>query len=295
MVDNNKKFHYTINVIMLFLALFCVLPFFLMFVSSVTDESALVRNGYSFWPEAFSFQAYVHLLAKSNKILSGYIMTVLVTGIGTTASILMTILLAYPLSRKEIPGRNKIMFFVFFTMLFNGGMVPQYMMWSNLFHIKDSIWALILPNLLMNAFYIIMMRTYFATNIQDALLEAARIDGAGEFRILAKIVMPLSKPMIAAVGLMIGLGYWNDWINGLYYITDSKYYSIQNILNRMLADAAFLTSGSAGSNASELANKIPSVGIKMAVAVIGVLPIMIIYPFVQKNLVKGITIGGVKG
>ena len=145
----------------------------------------------------------------------------------------------------------------------------------------------------MNAFYVIMMRSFFTANIPDSLIEAARIDGAGELRILAQIVLPLSKPMMATLALMIGLGYWNDWLNGLYYLTDTRYFSIQNILNRMIADVQFLASAS--SVTSGISANLPSVGIRMAIAVIGVLPILIIYPFFQKAFVKGIVIGGVKG
>ena len=178
-------------------------------------------------------------------------------------------------------------------MLFNGGLVPTYIMYTQVFHIKNTIWALIVPALLMNAFYVIMMRSFFTANIPDSLIEAARIDGAGELRILAQIVLPLSKPMMATLALMIGLGYWNDWLNGLYYLTDTRYFSIQNILNRMIADVQFLASAS--SVTSGISANLPSVGIRMAIAVIGVLPILIIYPFFQKAFVKGIVIGGVKG
>lgn len=296
MVDNNKAFHITINTIMIILSLCCLLPFALLLMSSFTEESVLVREGYSFFPRGFSLAAYKYIFSGSGKILRGYGVTIFITAVGTSLSILLTLLMAYPLSRKELPGKNIISFFIFFTMLFNGGLVPSYMMWSGTFHIKDTIWALLVPGLLMNAFYVIMMRSYFSANIPDALVEAARIDGANEFKILFSVVLPMAVPMIATLALLIGLGYWNDWQNGLYYITSrTELYSIQNILNRMLQDAQFLTSGQAGSNASELARNLPSVGIKMAVAVVGILPIMVIYPFIQKYLVKGITIGAVKG
>ena len=209
----------------------------------------------------------------------------------------MTLLFAYPLSRRDLPGRNIIAFFVFFTMLFRGGLVPSYMMWTQMFHIKNTYAALIVPFLLMNAFYIIMMRTYFTTTIPNELLEAARIDGGTEMTILWKVVTPLSKPMVATLGFMTALGYWNDWMNGLYFVTDTTYYSIQNILNRMLLDIQFLSSAAAAEmgNAGDLAASIPSTGVRMSVAVIGLIPILIAYPFFQKYLVKGIMIGGVKG
>lgn len=296
MVDNKKGFHITINLVMIILSLCCLLPFVLLVVSSFTEEAALIRDGYSFIPKAFSLDAYRYIFTGSAKILRGYGITIFISVAGTAAGILMTILLAYPLSRKELPGRNAISFFIFFTMLFNGGLVPSYMIWSNTFHIRDTIWALLLPNLLMNAFNIIMMRNYLKANVPDEIIEAAKIDGAGEFKILFKVVFPMCVPMVATLGLMVGLGYWNDWQNGLYYIAGrTDLYSIQNILNRMLQDAQFIASGQAGGNVGEMAASLPSVGIKMAIAVAGILPVLMIYPFVQRYLVKGITIGAVKG
>jgi putative aldouronate transport system permease protein len=296
MVDNNKGFQIIINFILILLSAFCLIPFILLFASSITEESVLIQNGYSFFPKAFSLAAYKYIFVSSTKILRGYGVTVLVTAIGTGCSVLMTTLLAYPLSRKELPARNVFSFIIFFTMLFNGGLVPSYMMWSNLFHIRNTLWALIIPSLLLNAFYVIMMRSYFTSSIPDALIEAARIDGANEFRILFTVVLPMAVPMFATLGLLVGLGYWNDWLNGLYFITDrTDLYSIQNILNRMLQDAQFLSSGQGGSNVAELAKNTPSSSIKMAIAVIGILPIMVIYPMVQRFLVKGITVGAVKG
>ena len=187
-----------------------------------------------------------------------------------------------------------LVFLVFFTMLFNGGLVPTYMMYTQIFHIKNTIWALIIPSLLMNAFYIIMMRSFFVSNIPDSLIEAARIDGAGEFRILFRIVLPLSKPMLATLALMVGLGYWNDWMNSLYYITDDSLYTLQAILNNIITSITFLQSSTMGSVASAVA-AMPSTGIRMAIAVVGVIPVLVIYPFFQKYFVKGIVVGGVKG
>ena len=152
--------------------------------------------------------------------------------------------------------------FVFFTMLFNGGLVPSYMMWTQTFHIKNTIWALIMPNLLLNAFYVIMMRSFFTASIPDALIEAARIDGAGEYKILARVVIPLSKPMMATISLMVGLGYWNDWTNSLYYITDEGLFSIQAILNTIITNIQFLTSGQSSATSAVDVSKLPSVSIK---------------------------------
>ena len=295
MVEKKGPFQLIANIIMILLVLCCLFPFLLLIMSSITDEQTLIREGYSIFPSKFGFQSYAYLWKNAAKIGRAYGITILVTVVGTTVSLLMTVMMAYPLSRKEFFGRNVCAFFVFFTMLFNGGLVPTYIMYTRYLHIKNTIWALLIPSLLISAFYVIMMRTYFTTNVPEAVVEAARIDGAGEWRILFTIVLPMSLPMIATMALLIGLGYWNDWKNGLYYLTDSRLYSIQNMLNQMLKDVQFLKSGADSSAAAELTQDMPSVGIKMAIAVIGALPVMIIYPFFQKYFVKGITIGAVKG
>lgn len=296
MVDRSKAFQIVANCIMALLVLFCLIPFALLIISSMTQENCLIRNGYSFFPEKLDLAAYRYLLVDSSSIVRGYILSVIVTVAGTVTNLALTTMFAYPLSRKDLPGRSGLSFFLFFTMLFNGGLVPSYIMWTQVFHIKNSIWALIFPNLLMGAFYVIMMRTYFTTNIPDAVIEAARIDGAGELRILVGIVLPMSIPIIATLALLVGLGYWNDWLNGLYYINEDRYYSIQVLLNKMLMDVQFLMSNTSAAQSLQGQDfTLPSTGIKMAVAVMGALPVLIVYPFFQKYFVKGIVIGAVKG
>ena len=295
MVEKRSAFQFIANVLMIVLAICCLFPFLLLIMSSLTDETTLIREGYSIFPSKFGMESYNYLWKNADQIGRAYGITVLITAVGTTASLLMTVMMAYPLSRREFVGRNVCAFYVFFTMLFNGGLVPTYIMYTRYLHIKNTRWALLIPSLLISAFYVIMMRTYFTTNIPEAVIEAARIDGAGEWRILFTIVLPMSMPMIATMALLIGLGYWNDWKNGLYYLTDNRLFSIQNMLNNMLKDVQFLKSGADASAASDVLQDMPSVGIKMAIAVIGALPVMIVYPFFQKYFVKGITIGAVKG
>ena len=280
---------------MILLVLSCVLPFLLMVMASFTEETTLTRNGYSFIPEVFSLETYRYIIRSAGTILRGYVMTIVVTVIGTVCNLLLTILFAYPLSRKDLPYRGGLSFFLFFTMLFNGGLVPTYMMYANTFHIKNTIFALIVPSLMMNAFYVIMMRSFFSSSIPDSLIEAAKLDGASERKILMSIVVPLSKPMIVTLVLMVGLGYWNDWMNGLYYVTEQKLYTIQMILNNMINNIEFLTRNASMLGSAAANMKIPQVGIRMGIAVIAVLPILVIYPFLQKYFVKGIVIGGVKG
>lgn len=294
MVEKSRTFQTVSNIVMLLLCIFCLVPFLILFSSSITSEMTLVREGYSIIPKDIDWAAYRYLLTGTDDIIRGYIITIGVTIVGTLANLTLTILFAYPLSRRDLPHRNVFAFILFFTMLFHGGIVPSYIMWSRYFHISNTYLALIVPNLMMSAFYVIMVRTYFQSNIPEAVLEAARIDGAGEFTILKTVVLPMSKPIIATILLLVGLQYWNDWTNGLYYINKDKYYSIQVLLNRMLQDVQFLMSSAASGN-SDLATDIPSVALKMAVAVVGVLPVLCIYPFLQRYFVQGITIGAVKG
>ena len=296
MVEKNKSFQVGAHIVMMFLALCCIFPFVLLVMASLTEEQTLIRNGYSLFPAKFSLESYLYMFKSSNKIFRAYGVTILSTLIGTTCGLTMTVLMAYPLSRRDLPGRNAMAFYVFFTMLFSGGLVPHYIMYTRYIKISNTLLALILPSLLVNAFYVIMMRTYFSTNIPEAVIEAARIDGAGEWRILVTIVLPMSVPMVATMTLLIGLSYWNDWKNGLYYLQQNKsLYSIQVLLNDMLRDVQALKSGMDAASAAEIPQTMPSTGIKMAIAVVGVLPVLIIYPFFQKYFVKGITIGAVKG
>lgn len=296
MVENDRMQQTLMHLFMIVLTLFCVLPFLLMAIASLTDEVTLGRNGYSFFPEKLSLETYAFIAKSAVTIVRGYLMTIAVTVIGTTSNIILTMLFAYPLSRRDLPYRNVLSFFLFFTMLFNGGLVPTYMMYANTFQIKNTILALIVPSLMMNAFYVIMMRAFFTASIPESLIEAAKLDGASEIRILTKIILPLSKPMLVTLMLMVGLNYWNDWMNGLYYVSDQKLFTTQMILNNMIRNIQFLAqnASSLGSDAAALI-KTPTVGIRMGIAVIAVLPVLIIYPFLQKYFIKGIVIGGVKG
>ena len=294
MVEKKHGFQIFAHVIMIFIAFCSVAPFILLLSSSFTDDAALSVYGYSFFPPKFSTDAYDYLFTSSSAIFNAYGISAIVTVCGTICNLTLTTLYAYPLSRKDLPGRYFFAFFLFFTMLFSGGLVPSYIMWTQIFHIKDTLFALILPNLLMNAFYVIMARTYFTANIPESVRDAGQIDGAGEFRILSRIVIPMSSPILATLFLMIGLVYWNDWMNGLYFINNDKLFTIQVLLNKMLMNIQFLLSGVAQSSGVELSS-LPATGIRMGIAVLGILPVLLVYPFFQKYFVKGITIGAVKG
>lgn len=286
----SKKMKWLAYLVMIVLSVLCVVPFLLMIASSVTSESSLLVQGYSFFPKEISFAAYEYLFADGVTIFRAYGITILVTVVGTAVSLVLTTLLAYSISRRNLPGRNVIAFIVFFAMLFNGGIVPSYIMWNNIFHINNTIFALIVPNYLVFGFYVIMMRTYFMSNIPEEVLESTRIDGAGEFTILVRMVVPMATPILATVGMMQAITYWNEWQNGLYYVNESKLYTIQLILNKMINNADAIKT-----IATNVSVKLPSVSIRMAVAVLGALPIMCVFPFFQQYYVKGITIGAVKG
>lgn len=297
MAKRNRGYQIMINAVML-LVVTVVVPFLLLFMSSITDENTLLVNGYSFFPEKFSLGAYAYIFRSGDKIFRAYGMTVLVTLFGTLVNVTLSALFAYPLSLKNLPGKRGITFFVFFTMLFNGGLVPSYILWSNYIGVKDSIWGLLLPGLLMSAMNVLLIRTYFSTSIPDTLFEAAEIDGAGQMTIFAKIVLPLGKPILVTIGTFSGLAYWNDWTNGLYYITKrTELFTIQNLLNQMVSDLQFL-SQNAGNVSSDVAlelSKVPSTGVQMAIAFVAILPIILIFPFLQKYYAKGIALGAVKG
>ncbi len=287
-----KRWSIAGNAVLGLLAFLAVMPFILLVISSFTDEAVAVANGYSYFPEKWSMDAYRYIVNEKATIFRAYGVTIFVTVVGTVTSLVITSMLAYMLSKEGLPGRKFINFMLVFTMLFSGGLVPSYMVYASVFHIKDTIFALIVPNMLMGAFHVILVRNYFTNSIPRELLEAARIDGAREIPILFKIVIPLSKPIMATVGMMSAMTYWNDWQNGLYYLNDTRLYSIQNILNAINTSVQFLASNSvSGMKFSD----IPSTTVRMAIAVVGILPLIIAYPFFQKYFVKGLTIGGVKG
>ena len=284
-----------ITVVLVLLLVVVIAPFLLLFMSSITAETVLVSSGYSFWPKQFSLESYAYIVRSGESILRSYGVSILITAIGTVVHVMLAAMMAYPLALKNFPGKRVLTFFVFFTMLFNGGIVPSYLMWSGTFGIKDTLWAQLLPNLLMSGWNVLMIRTYFATSIPDSLYEAAEIDGANQFTIFRKVVLPLGKPILITVGTFAGLGYWNDWTNGLYYIVRNKnVYNVQNLLNEMVQNIQYLAQSS-NANVGAAASAIPTTGVQMAIAFVAILPIMLIFPTFSKYYAKGITLGAVKG
>ena len=272
-----------------------LLPILLMLTASFTDENSLILLGYRFIPDKLSLDAYVYMINQYKVILRAYGVSILVTVAGTLISLIITTMLAYPMSRRDFKYRNLLAFVVFFTMLFSGGIVPSYILWTRVFGITDTYWALILPNLLMPAFHVLLVRNYYQTSIPHDLIESAQIDGAGELKIFFRIMLPLSVPVVATIGLFMALVYWNDWINALYFISKPKYFGIQNLLIRMMNNIQFLRSSEGSALIGTGAVELPSTSIRMAMGVVGLLPILVMFPFTQKYLIKGVVIGAVKG
>lgn len=292
-----RHFQVFAHVVMIILSLLAVIPFALLVISSFTDNDTLIADGYSFTPAKWSTYAYEYIFKTGNSVMHAYGISIVLTFVGTIAALTLTTLLAYALSKPDLPGRNIMLFLVFFTLLFNGGLVPTYMVYSNMLKLKNTFWSLLVPGLMMNGFNVMLMKSYFCSSIPGEILDAAYIDGASEFQTFQKIVLPLSKPIVATIGLFAGIAYWNDWMNGYIYLTKrTDLYSVQNLLNRMMQNIQYLSQNSAHiQDAGVGLSSIPSVSVRMAMATVGVLPILVSYPFIQGNFVKGITLGGVKG
>lgn len=296
-MKDEKKFQIFAHVVLIILSLLAILPMILMLMSSFTDNDVLIAEGYKFIPSKFSTYAYEYIFNTGNSVIRAYGVSVVLTTVGTCLSLAITTMLAYAISIKDLPGKKWITFAIVFSMLFNGGLVPTYMVYTNIFNLKNTFFALLFPGLMMNAFNIMLMKSYSVSSIPSEILDAAYIDGASQTMTFFKIVVPLSKPIMATVALFAGIGYWNDWMNGYIYITKrTELYSVQNLLNRMMQNIQFLSQSSSNvQNANAGLSAIPLASVRMAMATVGILPIIIMYPFVQKHFVKGITLGGVKG
>ncbi|MCY7485150.1 carbohydrate ABC transporter permease [Paenibacillus alvei] len=284
------------NIIAGAFALMCVYPFLFVIVISLTDEESLARKGYTLFPEKWSFSAYEYIFKAGDQLLNSYGITIFITLVGTLISLVVISLYAYAISRKNFSYRGFFSFIAFFTMLFNGGLVPTYMVITQVLGLKDSIWALILP-LIMNAFYVLIMRTFYNTTVPDAIIESAKIDGAGELRAFITIVLPISLPGIATIGLFATLGFWNDWFNALLYIDNPSLVPLQSMLMRIENSMQFLLSNAqlnSSGQSLEMLRTLPQEATRMALVVLATLPIACAYPFFQRYFVQGLTIGAVK-
>ncbi len=290
---DQKRWNLMAHTVMIILSALALLPFVLLVISSFTDDKIALIDGYSFTPAKLSLEAYRYIGSNAMTFVRAYGVTLFVTIVGTICSVILVSLTAYVLSKRRLPGVKLLNFIVIFTMLFNGGLVATYISYVTIFHIKDTIFALLVPNLLMNPFMVMLTRNYFEHNIPEEIFESARIDGAKELTIFTRLVLPLTTPILSTVGLMSGIAYWNDWMNSMYYIDNKNLYSVQAWLNAVNNSISVLATlgGASGVSSAEL----PSTTIRMAVAVVGILPVLIIYPMFQKYFAKGLMTGSVKG
>ncbi|HIR46905.1 MAG TPA: carbohydrate ABC transporter permease [Candidatus Caccousia avicola] len=290
----STKTNVILNVVFLFWALVCVLPLILVVIVSFSSEQSIFQNGYTFFPSEWSLDAYNFFFKLGDQLVRSYGITMFVTVVGTLFSLAITAMFAYVLSRNDYAYNRVFTFLMLFTMLFNGGIVATYMVNTQLLKLGDSVGALIFP-MSLNAFYVIVLRTFYK-GIPMEIIEAARIDGAGEFRTFFSIVLPLSKPGLATIGMFTTIAYWNDWFLGMLYIVDQKKYPVQTLLWSMQNSLEFMKQSSANAlEYAEMAANAPTDSGRMALTVLVVLPILLAYPFFQKYFVKGLTVGGVKG
>lgn len=291
----SKKANIIITAIMGLIGFACVFPYILAISISFTSETALNTNGFSLIPSEFSTSTYEFLFLNWEKLVQAYGNTIIVTLLGTLIVLVVTLTLGYVLSRESFKWRNSLSMFIFITMLFNAGMTANYMIMTNVLHLNDTIWALILP-LAVNPFWIFIARTYFMTSIPISIVESATIDGASELTIFRKIILPLSLPVAATIGLFSTLTYWNDWFNAKLYIENPNLDTLQYFLVRIEDSAQYLTNNAAslGAYAAEVVSSLPDQTLMMAVMIIATLPLALAYPFFQRYFVSGLTIGAVK-
>ena len=290
----STKTNVILNVVFLFWTLVCVLPLILVVIVSFSSEQSIFQNGYTFFPSEWSLDAYNFFFKLGDQLLRSYGITIFVTVVGTLFSLAITAMFAYVLSRNDYAYNRIFTFLMLFTMLFNGGIVATYMVNTQLLKLGDSVGALIFP-MSLNAFYVIVLRTFYK-GIPMEIIEAARIDGAGEFKTFFSIVLPLSKPGLVTIGMFTTIAYWNDWFLGMLYIVDQKKYPVQTLLWSMQNSLEFMKQSSANAlEYAEMAANAPTDSGRMALTVLVVLPILLAYPFFQKYFVKGLTVGGVKG
>ena len=283
------------NLLFTLLAAMAIIPVLFVFMISISSEESIRVSGYSFVPQSFSNSAYMFLWNERATILSALWISVLVTVSGTVLGLALTTTMGYVLSRPGFKLKGFYTWVVFIPMIFNGGMVASYVVNANILNMKNTIWALILP-LAVSSFNIIVCKTFFRSTIPDSIIESAKIDGASQLRIFGTIVLPISKPVLATIGLFLTFGYWNDWFQSSLYISRAELVSLQALLNNMMKSLDYIANNpSAGLSLQQYRNSMPSESVRMAIAVVLVIPIACAYPFFQKYFISGLTIGAVKG
>ncbi len=285
-----------INIIMILFCLLCVVPFIFVIIISFTSEESIAQIGYSFIPQGWSLDAYKYAFEMGYSLWRSYFNSFFITVVGTVLSVLVCILYSYALFRRDFKYRRFFTFFSFFTMLFGGGLVPTYIVCKQLLGLSDNYAAVIVP-LMVNPFNIIVMRTFFQSSVPEELIEAAAIDGSGEYNTLFKIIIPISKPGIATIGLLNALAYWNEWYTPMLYIRDKIHIPLQYLLMQLQRNMEYLAKNSAamGADAIKAASEMPTQSLRMVLVVLVVVPIACAYPFFQRYIVAGLTIGSVKG
>ncbi|MGN0403566.1 MAG: carbohydrate ABC transporter permease [Acetatifactor sp.] len=287
---------YVLGFCLLLYTLFCALPVLLVFIVAFTDEKAIARNGISYFPEAWSLEGMNAVLKYGSRLVTSYGITILVTVSGTLLGLLIMSMFAYAISRPDFRLSKFLSIYLLIPMLFNGGMLSGYLIFCGVYHMKDSLWLLILP-LCVSTMNVIILRTYIVNSIPAELMEAAKIDGAGEYRTFFQITLPLLKPSLAAVGFMMATAYWNDWQNAMMYIDTPSKQPLQMLLVNIQKNLDFLlNSTNVPAEAMQaMGGSIPQQSATMATVVVVIAPIMVIYPFFQKYFIKGLTVGSVKG
>lgn len=285
-----------IHIVFVLFCLLCIIPFIFVIIISFSSSESIRQIGFSFMPNSWSLEAYEYLRDLGQLLWRSYFNSFFVTVVGTALSVLMCILYSYALFRRDFKYRKFFTFFSFFTMLFGGGLAPTYMVCKQLLGLSDSYAAIIVP-MLVNPFNIIVMRTFFQSSVPEELIESAAIDGSGEYNTLFKIIIPIAKPGIATIALLNALAFWNEWFIPMLYIRDNNYIPLQYLLQRMQQNVEFLAKNASmlGAEASKLATQLPSDSLRMAVVVLIVVPIACAYPFFQRYIISGLTIGSVKG
>ncbi|MBY0118158.1 carbohydrate ABC transporter permease [Paenibacillus xylanexedens] len=275
------------------LSIMCLLPFLLILSGSFSSNESIVRDGYHLFPTDFSLEGYKMVFTFPTKVLKAYGVTVFTTVVGTTLGLFLITMAGFVLQRKDFKYRNTFSFFIYFTTLFGGGLVPWYIMLANYFNLTDTYTVLIFPGL-MTPFLIILMKNFIRSAVPDELIESAKIDGANDFRIYVSIVLKLAMPGIATVGLFLALGYWNDWFTSSLFINNPDMYQLQFYLYNTMNTITFIDQMAIGTGIT-LSQDMPTESTKMAMAIVVTGPILFLYPFVQRYFVKGLTIGAVKG
>ncbi|WP_337102655.1 carbohydrate ABC transporter permease [Paenibacillus sp. YIM B09110] len=284
-----------LHIIFIAFSLACIMPIVLIVAISFSNEKSLTLKGYKFWPDQIDGSAYQYLFTNSATLAKAYGVSLSVTFIGTLLAVLLIALYAYPIFRKDFPFKKTFNIYLLITMLFSGGLVPFYLLYVNYLDLKDTYVALILPGL-SNAFYIFITRTFFQQTVPEEMIESGKLDGASEWRIFFQLVLPISLPVLATIGLFTTLTYWNDWFNSLLFINDTDKYSLQYVMIQMIRQAEFFKNQLAGSGVALLVQQsVPTESLRMAMVVVSIGPILFVYPFFQKYFTKGLTIGAIKG